>query len=306
MSRLSPFTISVIVTIILLSGSFVPGQVPKAETRPAIVVEKAKVADIQKRQVPFPATRIVIMPGGVNAAPQHIAHQLRPILRAEYHFLRSVCNLTEAQRKQIAPKIEDMLEKVAAELAELQRTTPARPLGSSREPDPTDKIRARLGEIVRPLLSPSQMTQYEDETKNRNEHRKHAAIENLVVRLDRELRLSPEQQTRIIALLSDSWTAERFPWVEHYLYQNHQTPPPLADMLIRPILTPNQRDVWDSLPRNQFFIPAGYIVNNPIDNTLLRDGDLPEPAAVPLPAPAPPPPPPPPVPVAPPVRIRIR
>ncbi len=219
----------------------------------------------------------------LNPIIANYVQQFRPILRAEHHFIRTICDLTKEQREQVAREEEKSLQEVATKLAEMQQNgRPAQVLGDANT-DPRAMLQKRIASVAKAHLTPAQLARYESEVEKRQSYRKHVAVSNMVARLDQDLTLSVEQRDKISETLLSQWKESWCLSPEFFMYYNNQLIQNLPAHYVVPLLTPEQKTVWSGLQRNQVFFPVGFFVGNTIDNTRLNEGDLnePKPAANP-------------------------
>jgi hypothetical protein len=308
MGRLRDFVVLLSVALAVASSSFVLGQVQKVaappppppqlklavQAQPAakkanapapgvmkIQAEMRKVAVkgavVEKRVVAKGAVRIraaavPLQPAAqLDAQVQQFIQQFRPLFRAEYYFLRRICDLAPDQRKQVAREGERAVHDAAKKFAELQQKMMQggwRP--GTQYPEPQQVLEDVLSKSVTGFLSPAQRARYKEEIDKRIANRKQVALDNLVAKLDSDLVLTALQREKISKSLSshwnDSWSQsmQMLMNIEHFF-------PNIPDNLVVPFLTENQKRSWQRIPRNQnvffgFNFGGMQMENDPLDD----------------------------------------
>jgi hypothetical protein len=246
--------------------------------------EAVKGAVVEKRVVAKRAVRIqraVAVPPQAPAAQldaqvQQFIQQFRPLFRAEYYFLRRICDLAPDQRKQVAHEGERAVHDAAKTFAELQQKMMQggwRP--GTQYPEPQKVLEDVLSKSVAGLLSPAQRARYKEEIDKRIANRKQVALDNLVAKLDSDLVLTAVQRQKISESLAshwnDSWSQsmQMLMNIEHFF-------PNIPDNLVVPFLTENQKKSWQRIPRNQnvffgFNFGGMQVENDPLDDPELVD-----------------------------------
>lgn len=241
----------------VLLGTYVTAQVPKEEARKAEALPQVKAPAIRldMMKAAVPAARVV---EGVVAMPvpaqtkeaqiQQLAEQLRPLLRVEYHFLRTVCELNQEQRRQVARAGERGLKEAAARnLGVINNGVQVFVAGQAVPPetrvnDPRKHIQEVLAKALKEVSS-KEADGYARELKRKEEHAKLVAVRNVVARLDKELLLTSDQRDAIAESLSSHWdeswglSVQALVNIDHYF-------PAIPDSCIVPSLNPVQKDAW--------------------------------------------------------------
>jgi hypothetical protein len=223
-----------------------------------LVREKVKIA------VPAPgkaALRVPARAGAVELPPapafiaanqepmiQQFIGQFRPMLSAEYHFARTVCELTKEQRKQIARGAEDIIKSAATSYVQWQFNPRGRRSGGP--PEPSKLIDDALGAAIKANVTPEQWSRYQEETEQRAAHRKEAAVWNLVAKLDKLLVLSPAQRGQLVETLSAQWDDSWCTSLQMFQNENGYLPP-IPDSVIVAHLNERQEKAWKLLPKVQ-------------------------------------------------------
>ena len=310
MSRLRDFVVVLSVALAVAGSSYVRGQVQKAVAPPPpppqlkIAVqaqpaakkagapaggvmkiqaemrrEAVKGAVVEKKAVAKDAVRIRrvfaarVQPGAaqLDAQVQQFIQQFRPLFRAEYYFLRRICDLSPGQRKQVAREGERAVHDAAKTFAELQQKMMQggwRP--GTQYPEPQQVLEDVLSKSVAGFLSPAQRARYKEEIDKRIANRKQVALDNIVAKLDSDLVLTAQQREKISASLSSRWN-ESWSQSMQMLMNIEQFFPNIPDHLVLPFLTENQKKTWQRIPRNQnvffgFNLGGIQMENDPLDD----------------------------------------
>lgn len=235
------------------------GEIQKAkEEEPATTTVEVKKREVQKVQVVGKAVAGQLV---VNMVPQvqQFTQQFRPILRAELHLVRTACELTEEQRKQVARKGEGILKDAATKYAESQQKMmqPRRAGQAVSLPDPRALIQEGILASLKTHLPPEQLARYQEEIDERAVNRKQLAVQNLVAKLDQDLVLSAEQRDRLGESLSSTWNDA---WGQSLqMFMNiDQFFPNIPDKYVLPILNETQKKVWRNIPKTQANFWGGF------------------------------------------------
>jgi hypothetical protein len=241
-------------------------EVKKDVTKRQVIILDADVGlaqqklrnEVVKRQVirfaaPQPDGRMVV--GNLQPLVQNFTIQLRPMMRAEYHFLRSVCRLTQEQRKGMARSAERSLHETVQELARMQQggiRIQRLAGGQTVYPEPRGMIQKRFLAAAKQQLSPDQATRYAAELEKRAVEDKKVALDNLMAKFDHELLLSDEQRQKIRESLSSHWT-DAWRQSPQTLFTDTTYFPPIADEFVVPYLEKAQRSLWHNAIKTQQF-----------------------------------------------------
>jgi hypothetical protein len=192
---------------------------------------------------------------------EQAAEEHRPYVLSELHFLRKVCGLTNEQCKPIVLEAKRLLEEVAKteairehDLAKKGRER-SKPASEPGLPDPRERIRRGLTNIVKTRLTTQQSGRYQAEISQRTADRKQAAIRHLVARLDRRLILTAGQRDQIISSLMtiwiDAWGVAEVPNVGGIDDEDYEDElfPPIPDRFIMPLLSRAQKKAWAALKK---------------------------------------------------------
>jgi hypothetical protein len=203
---------------------------------------------------------------------EQCSQQLRPILNAEYQFIRSACAMTEEQRKKVASDGERVLRRSAQRFVEVRRNG----LSAANPPDPRRWIEEGLSVSVKAHLSPEQTARYEAEIQKRDDDRKRIAILNTVALIDQWVVLTADQRERLIRTLSLNWQRAWCPTLE--IFQHINAPPDaVSDEYIASVLDDDQLKTWKRvLTRSAVFWNGdSFMANllagdNPLEDEALR------------------------------------
>ena len=135
-----------------------------------------------------------------------------------------------------------------------------------------------------PLLTHDQKSRYKVELEKRTASRKRVVVDNLVAKLDGDLVLTSDQRTKLVEALLANWQDA---WCQslEMLMNIDNFFPSVPDLVITPILTENQKEVWRRIPRNQnvfwgFSFGGVIMENDPLDDPELaqaqKEADLKE------------------------------
>lgn len=216
----------------------------------------------------------VAVGGGVN--PQ-LLQQYRPMLWAEYHLARIVCDLSPEQRKAIARDGEHVLQEAVSTPRENRRRVVVRDRNGvltvvNHGENPEDVISLGLIKAVKDHLRPEQAAKYQEELDKRTANRRRITIDNITAQIDESLVLSTSQRDKLRAALAANWEDDWCRSPESLLF-NSQPLPQIPDRLILPLLNEPQKSIWRGMnkyPRGNFRI-FGFMFNN-----MMNGGDSPE------------------------------
>ncbi|MCH5375468.1 MAG: hypothetical protein JJ992_15970 [Planctomycetes bacterium] len=186
-------------------------------------------------------------PNVANMEKQYLP-RFQSLWKAEIAFVQRVCRPDQAQREKIEAAKDRCTAAAAREytIAYSGVRAVADPFGgviANRAVDPRELIRKQMARLVADGLGSEKLAAYQDECERRDAHRKHAAVLNLVARLDEELLLSAEQRDKLMESLrshyQDGWGQSLT-----VLLNNRQYLPSIPDQYVVSILNETQRAVW--------------------------------------------------------------
>ncbi len=183
--------------------------------------------------------------GNADPFDQQVRPILTSVLNSELHFIRKVCQPTPEQFAKIRAAGREQFEKDRKKFVELIKNQNR---GNVEFPDPRTEISNSLVEAVSQHQSPEAAARYRAELEHRKTARQQAAIDNMVMRLDRQLALSPEQSQK----LTESMTAQVSPkWTKQmvaFLYSEEYAPLPEGKVVL-PFLNDAQKKIWQAMPQ---------------------------------------------------------
>lgn len=212
---------------------------------------KAAVKDVR---VARPAMVLNVNVGDQQV--QQFIQQFRPVVLAELHFIKKVCNTTPEQAQGLSEQADKALHTAAVQYSELQRGVRKKLAGQpalSPYTEPHQFVRDVLAAAAKVQLSDEQMTRLEAENARRRKEHVDMAVRNLVARLDQELVLSEAQREEIGESLRSHWQDAWFPSIEMWLMQDSAFPNVPSQYVSKP-LTPAQKAVWSRMPKAQMGI----------------------------------------------------
>lgn len=243
--------------------------VTKAVTTDKVVVKKAEAAKVtvQPVLVPAGAARVV----KVEPLIKQFLPQLRPLMLAELHFVRTACDPTREQRIAIAREGDRVLTEATREYAEAyQKMQQGGWNGTSTPPDPPRRIVEGIAGAVKAQLTPEQAARYRVEADKRAAVLKDVTVRNLVVNLDEELLLSADQRLKLAESLSSHWDAA---WCRslNQLTYGYGYFPNVPEPLIVPHLDEAQKKIWTARPKVQFGVSWGNFNNGFFQGIAIED-----------------------------------
>jgi hypothetical protein len=229
------------------------GQVPVVIER--VVVVPAAPAPLPRRE-PVMMKQAVAVPAGVvnPGLNQQWLTRMRPILRVEYQFLRTVCDPTREQRMPIARAGLAALDDAVKKYLEWQNVRNRGVMvvngkivnraGAADLPDPRKAIQEALGVAARANLPAESWERYRKEVEARSEELKQVAITGMVAKLDHILLLSAEQRDAILQALSSRWNTSWSSVLQYSGLDQHYFPF-IPDEYIVPSLNDDQKKLWE-------------------------------------------------------------
>ena len=182
---------------------------------------------------------------GGDPFDQQVRPILKSVLHSELHFIRKVCQPTPEQFAKIRDAGREHYEKERKKFIELVKNQNR---GNAEFPDPRTEISKGLIEAVSLNLSPEAVARYRVELDHRDKARRQAAIDNMVMRLDRSLALSPEQSQKLAVSMTDHFSAKWTKQMCAFLYSEEYAPLP-EGKIVTPILNDAQKKIWSAMPQ---------------------------------------------------------
>ena len=184
--------------------------------------------------------------------------QVRPLIRAQYHFLRSIAKPTKEQRAKLVAGAEEAQKAVVHKFAELQlKMQRGMWDGSSKYPNGQQLVSERFTTLAKDCLDPEQFERFSKEIAKKDEIFKSVCVKNLVVMIDQQLVLTPDQREKLAADLTKKWDKTWVGSLEIFMY-GEQFMPQLPEDVLLPHLNPLQKEVWKASPRNGGNIWGGF------------------------------------------------
>ena len=181
---------------------------------------------------------------------QQFTPQIRPMARAEVHFILAACSPTKEQRATLVGEGERVLKEAVKEYAAMQHKMQNGGWnGQSKMPDPQKTISEGLAAVVKEKLTPEQAALYRKEADARTARARATAVHNLVANLDEELALDADQRTEIAEALVEQWDDSWGHSLQMFIYGNNYFPN-LPDQAVVPFLNPLQKADWVKKPKN--------------------------------------------------------
>jgi hypothetical protein len=213
----------------------------------------------------------------IAAQQQQLRSQLEPLLTVELSFANRVCKLSDLERRTLISKSNAWLDTVILDLAK-QGAQPQQ-VGvwiagrGAAQPmrDPRESVENSVAKIVKSELPKQKAAIYEEECRKRTEFQRQVAIENLVARMDSELKLAPKQRNQLAESLTEHWDKSWAPQIEMFVH-GMDIWPNVPDQWVRPHLTAAQQLAWGRLNKQSGQIFFG---GNPFgDGQVIDDIDL--------------------------------
>lgn len=240
------------VAAVLLSVAAASAQVPKIEGR----MEKVQTTITGKMKVGAPGgMRIRNVPGPVAPMPEkaqieamaeQFVRQVRPIVRAELHLIRTVCKTSKEDQIKLSQEGGKVLKEVAGKVAESQFKMLQGIANPTFFSTPTE-VQKAMAAAVKTILTPEQSARYQAEIDTRARAERAIIARALVAKFDRILNLSPDQRTKITASIakSDSPTAKS---MNNIMYNNEYIPA-IPDADVVGFLDAQQKTIWQGAER---------------------------------------------------------
>jgi len=170
----------------------------------------------------------------------------RPFVRAELIFVRHICPMSQEALRQISRDADQVLTDVVTKMVDVRlqrRITVRKGTAAVANSDGAKLLQDGLTAVMKKHLSPEQWSHYQAELDKRQTSRKPIAVRYLVDALDRDLYLSDQQRARLTESLSAHWDDGWDTYLESIL-QGNQFYPINIDLVVLPVLSEAQREVW--------------------------------------------------------------
>ncbi len=194
-------------------------------------------------------------PAQKDALTENVLRQMRPVLRAEIHLIRTLCKPSPEQLTKLTKAGEKVLRDVAGKAAEAQLKM-QQGIGVQTVPNVVEEIQHALNRVIQAELSPVQAALYQTETTARMQSERDVAARLLVARFDPVLNLSAEQRDKIAAKLAKSNNAMAKS-LDNLMYANGYLPA-VDDSDVVPFLDDRQKTLWRDTQRVHFGVGFQY------------------------------------------------
>lgn len=187
------------------------------------------------------------------------------LLTTELAFVKRVCQPEREQYEEIATatrgRVRPAVREYAVALNRIQR-------GRARAGDhavlqPGTVLQKEVAAVLKAKLRPDQVKQYEEECTWRTARRRRAVAMNLVVKLDEELGLTPEQRAKLIESLTNRYQENWEQWLQ-IMQHNPELMPQIPNDCVLTVLNREQRDVWMRLSKSNVSFASGGFLLPPI------------------------------------------
>jgi hypothetical protein len=172
--------------------------------------------------------------------------RLQAVLTAELHFIKKVCGPDEQQFNNIQRAGQERILALARQYSELKRKRAK--LGSW--PPATEKVIDALADAVVENIPADAAETYRSEIAARLDARRAADASAVVIMIDRQVMLDPQQQQALFEALRDGWQPH---WSNAYLshtYSNYAVYPETE--VLSPHLAELQQRLWIGRPRRRY------------------------------------------------------
>jgi hypothetical protein len=180
------------------------------------------------------ARRQRAMPGpGVE---KQMRKMFEPMLKAELSFASRAAGLDDKERKKLVEDTKKWFDSFVVDF--MKNMDPNQQqmflqgvrgvwFGGPRGPQPAnprDALRAGISKLAENSFPKEKLAAYKEECRKRDEFSRQTAVDNLVVRIDEKVKLSPDQWRRISKSLNDHWDTNRQPQLEAFVMSNSMWP----------------------------------------------------------------------------------
>jgi hypothetical protein len=257
---------------ILITDAQAEPEQPQARAVRAAAAQPAAVA----------AADVII--DALQGQQQQFARQYRSIARSELHLARKICEPTAEQFQQLREDVEQTLRATLEQQTDRQKKVVAQRRGQQQalqlDMNNCAKLaRDAVAHAVKAQLSAEQADRFSAELAQRAVDRRETAAHNFVARLDQELVLSVDQRTQITAALLARWDDSWCQSLQMFMY-DEQGLPNLPEAQIAKFLSPAQKKIWTTIPKNQgtVFFGGGFLgglLGNDVFGDVDIDADVP-------------------------------
>lgn len=166
------------------------------------------------------------------------------VLMAELHFVKKVCNPDDQQFDQIHRAGRLAVAQTSKRYEELQKIRQS----ASQWPEPYRQIVDALRHAVAATMPVEVSERYGEEVEARHRARLDASVGMMVVHIDSELLLTPDQYQAISETLRERWQDSWSRGPRLFMYPQYAYMP--SANVLNPHLTQRQRNVWSKRPNS--------------------------------------------------------
>ena len=169
---------------------------------------------------------------------------LTKVLTAELHFVKKVCDPDDQQFDRIHRAGRLAVAQTSKRYEELQKIRQS----ASQWPQPQRQIVVALELAIASTMSANVSERYRQEVEARHQAQLDASVGMMVVHIDSELLLTPDQYREISETLRGKWQDSWSRGPRLFMYPQYAYMPPAN--LLNPHLTERQRNVWSKRPNS--------------------------------------------------------
>ena len=171
-----------------------------------------------------------------NAVEQQLRKMMEPMLKTELSFAARAADLNPAERQKLIASAKEWFDKYLVDFVKnsdpnqqqmiLQAQQRVWVAGGQpqRVQNPRETIRAGVAKIVSTTLPKDKATVYASECRKRDEFARQVSVDNVVERIDKKVKLSPDQWKKITKSLNDHWEKARNPQLESLVINGDVAP----------------------------------------------------------------------------------
>lgn len=172
--------------------------------------------------------------------------RLQLALTAELHFLKKVCEPSEAEFRAIHRAGREAIAAISREYSGLKRKRVK--VGSW--PDPGERIFRSLTFAVAQSMSAESAAKYQQAVNNRLQARRAADASAVVIMIDQQVMLDPQQQQELFDALVAGWQPH---WSTAHVSLNHSNYAMFPEPeFLEPYLNDLQQRLWAARPRRRY------------------------------------------------------
>jgi hypothetical protein len=215
-------------------------------------------ADLLRQRAIQRRAAVVVRPQPAIAIQNNLQQQMRkmlePILKAELSFAARAADLNADERRRLVTESKKWFDKFAIDFVKNQDPNQQQMFlqgvrgvwfggqQQARFEQPRDAVRTGVAKIVNSTFPSEKAKAYAEECQKRDEFTRQTTVDNLVVRIDEKVKLSPDQWKRIAKSLDSHWDKARDPQLEAFVMSGNMWPG-APDQWVLPELSPAQQAV---------------------------------------------------------------